>query len=78
MVCVTFRICALAIATSSSVSLTSVFSPSSRSVHPATFLRNLFARLCCISFVAVARISRISTVICTILSVIAGVSGTSV
>ncbi|KAH9069577.1 hypothetical protein EDB83DRAFT_2373439 [Lactarius deliciosus] len=77
MVCVAFRICALAIATSSSVSLTSFFSPSSRSVHPATFLTN-FARLCCISFVAVARISRISTVICTILSVIAGVSGTSV
>ncbi|KAH9069515.1 hypothetical protein EDB83DRAFT_2372821 [Lactarius deliciosus] len=74
MVCVAFRICALAIATSSSVSLTSFFNPIDQRMRWS----HLLARLCCISFVAVARISRTSTVISTILFVIAGVSGTSV
>ena len=94
MVCARFRICAAAITASSWVNLSNRLNASSMSFRPASFLRNFsehrlayinnlpgsytLARLCFISFVAIAKMFRTSTIILTMISVIAFVGGTSV
>jgi hypothetical protein len=88
------RICAAAIRASSCVNVSNLFNASSMSFLPTSFLRNFsvyrlaythelqgnnaLARLCFISFVAIAKIFKTSTIIFTMISVIASVGGTSV
>ena len=93
-VCVRIRICAAAISVSSCVNLSNLFSASSMSFRPTSFLKYFskhrlayihvliinysLARPCFISFVAIAKMFRTSAIILTMISVIALVGGTSV